>query len=262
MPAFSQNLDQSLRRAAALAERWCHECTMPEHLLLALTEDPDATRVMQACNVDLQKLRDGILASLSPPPDGTVPPTSQNFETDLQRAAVHAESVGREEISGAHVLVAMLAGPAARFLHEQGMTRYDATTFISHGITKDAQATQRRASEIVERSAPNASSDDSAGSSTFKVWLLNDDYTTMEFVVYMLEEVFEFEHEDAVRIMIQTHEEGMGECGVFAREEAEAKATRVMNLAHQDQQPLRCVLKPAVRREAEEDWGKPKRANG
>ena len=208
MPAFSQNLDQSLRRAAALAERWGHECATPEHLLLALTDDPDAARVMQACNVDLQKLRDAILASLSPLPDGTVLRTSQSFEVDLQRAAVHAESIGREEINGAHVLVAMLTGPAAHFLHEQGMTRYDATT-ISHGITKDAQA-MRRAGEIVERSATNAFS------ATFKVRLLNDDYTTMEFVVYVLEEVFELEREDAVRIMFQTHEEGVGECGVFS----------------------------------------------
>lgn len=56
MPAFSQNLDQSLRRAAALAEQWCDECATPKHLLLALTEDPDATRVMRVCNINLQKL--------------------------------------------------------------------------------------------------------------------------------------------------------------------------------------------------------------
>jgi ATP-dependent Clp protease adapter protein ClpS len=248
MPTFSQNLDQSLRQAAALAEQWRHECATPEHLLLALTDDPDAARVMQACNVDLQKLREAILASLSSNSDRTVPRTSQSFEADLQRAAVHAESIGREEIGGAHVLVAILTGPAAHFLHEQGMTRYDATTFISHGITKDAQAMPRRAVEIMERCAPNALSDDSVAPSTFKVRLLNDDYTTMEFVVYVLEELFKLEHEDAVRIMFQTHGEGMGECGVFAREEAEAKATKVMNLARQHQQPLRCVLEPAEER--------------
>jgi len=66
MPTFSQNLDQSLRRAAALAEQWRHECATPEHVLLALTDDPDAARVMQACNVDLKKLCDAICASLSP----------------------------------------------------------------------------------------------------------------------------------------------------------------------------------------------------
>ena len=179
---------------------------------------------------------------MSPLPGRTVPLTSQSFEADLQRAAVHADSIGREEISGAHVLVAMLTGPAARFLHEQGITRYDATTFISHGITKDAQAIPRRAGEIVERPAP----DDFAASSRFKVHLLNDDYTTMEFVVYVLEEVFELENENAIRIMFQAHDEGVGECGIFAREEAEAKATQVMELAHQYQQTLQCVLARSV----------------
>jgi ATP-dependent Clp protease adaptor protein ClpS len=203
---------------------------------------------MQACNVDLQKLRDAILASLSSNSDMTVPRTSQSFAADLQRAAVHAESIGREEISGAHALVSILTGPAAHFLHEQGMTRYDATTFIGHGITKDAQPMLRRAAEIIERAAPNALSEDSVASSTFKVRLLNDDYTTMEFVVNVLEEIFELEHDDAVRIMFQTHREGTGECGVFAREEAEAKAKQVMNLAQQHQQPLRCVLEPAEAR--------------
>jgi ATP-dependent Clp protease ATP-binding subunit ClpA len=245
MPTFSQNLDQSLRRAEALAEQWRHECATPEHVLLALTDDPDAARVMQACNVDLKKLRDAILASLSPISDRTVLRASQSFEADLQRAAVHAESIGREEISGAHVLVAMLTGPAAHFLREQGVTRYDATIFISHGITKDAQAITRPAVENTERSSPNALSDDTAASSTFKVRLLNDDYTTMEFVVHVLEKIFELEHEDAVRIMFQTHGKGMGECGVFAREEAEAKAAQVMNLAQLHQQPLQCVLEPA-----------------
>jgi ATP-dependent Clp protease adaptor protein ClpS len=139
----------------------------------------------------------------------------------------------------------MLTGPAAHFLHEQGMTRHDATAFIGHGITKDTQAMPRRVVEIMDRSAPNALSDDAAASSAFKVSLLKDDYTTMEFVAYVLEEIFELEHEDAVRIMFQTHGEGMGECGVFAREEAEVKATQAMNLAQQHQQPLRCILEPA-----------------
>jgi ATP-dependent Clp protease adaptor protein ClpS/Clp amino terminal domain, pathogenicity island component/ClpX C4-type zinc finger len=218
--AFSQGLDESLRRAVALAGRRPHEAVMPEHLLLALTDDPDAAPVMQACNVDLEKLRNAVLASMStrdgtPLPGGTEPRTSQSFQTDLQRAAVHAQSIGREEINGADVLVAMLAGPTAGFLHEQGMARYDATTFIGHGITKDAQATPRRTDQILDRSGPWALSGNSTRSSLLKVQLLNDDYTPMKFVVYVLQEVFELEHEDAVRIMLQTHHEGVGACGTF-----------------------------------------------
>jgi ATP-dependent Clp protease adaptor protein ClpS len=200
---------------------------------------------MQACDVDLEKLRGAVFASMSAPdggplPNGAVPRTSQSFQADIQRAAVHAQSIGREEINGADVLVAVLAGPAAGFLHAQGMTRYDATTFMSHGITKAAQATPCGASEIVDHAGPQAWSGDSTDSSMFKVRLLNDDYTPMEFVVYVLEKEFELEHEDAVRVMLQTHHEGVGACGTFPREEAEARAARVMDLARQHQHPLRC----------------------
>jgi ATP-dependent Clp protease ATP-binding subunit ClpA len=252
VPAFSQSLDQSLRRAVVLAAQRPRADATPKHLLLALTDDPDAVPVMQACNVDLETLRGSVLASMSAPdgrplPDGTVPRTSQSFQTDLQRAAAHAQSIGREEINGADVLVAILAGPAAEFLNQQGMTRYDATTFISHGITKDVQATPRCADEIVDQSGPQASSGNSTGSSMFKVRLLNDDYTPMEFVVYVLEEVFELEHEDAVRIMLQTHHEGVGACGTFPREAAQAKAAQVMDLAHQHQHPLRCCCQRSHR---------------
>lgn len=245
IPALSQSLDHSLRRAVALAGRLSDEGVTPEYLLLALTDDPDAVPVMQACDVDLEELRGAVFASMSAPdggslPNGAVPRTSQSFQADIQRAAVHAQSIGREEINGVDVLVAVLAGPAAGFLHAQGMTRYDATTFISHGITKAAQATPCGASEIVDHAGPQALSGDSTDSSMFKVRLLNDDYTPMEFVVYVLEKEFELEHEDAVRVMLQTHHEGVGACGTFPREEAEARAARVKDLARQHQHPLRC----------------------
>jgi hypothetical protein len=74
------------------------------------------------------------------------------------------------------------------------MTRYDATTFISHGITKNAQATPRRTAETLDRTGTR---DLTGGSSLFSVRLLNDDYTPMELVVYMLEQVFELDHENA-----------------------------------------------------------------
>ena len=76
----------------------------------------------------------------------------------------------------------------------------------------------------------------------FRVRLLNDDYRPMEFVVCILEEVFGLERETAMHIMLQTHQEGMGECGPFSREEAEARAAQVMDLARQNQHPLRCSL--------------------
>ena len=157
MLAFSQHLNQSLERAAAFAERLPEDVTSA-HLLLALTDDPDAAPVMQACNVDLEQLRRAILASIpatdsAPLPDEKGPRFSQGFQADLERASVHVQSTGRQEINGADVLVAVLAGPGAGFLQAQGMTRYDATTFISHGITKDEQAPPRSAGGVAAQAS-------------------------------------------------------------------------------------------------------------
>ena len=119
MLAFSQRLNQSLERAAAFAERPPENVTAA-HLLLALTDDPDAAPVMQACNVDLEQLRRTILASMSATDSATLPDEkgprfSQGFQADLQRASVQVQSTGRNEINSADVLVAMLAGPAPDF---------------------------------------------------------------------------------------------------------------------------------------------------
>lgn len=245
MLAFSQRLNQSLERAAALAQQRPEDITAA-HLLLALTDDPDAAPVMQACNVDLPQLRRAILASIPAADSASLPDDrgsrfSQGFQADLERASVQVQSTGRQEITGADVLVAMLAGPAAGFLQAQGMTRYDATTFISHGITKNAQAVPPGAGEV----AVQASSAGSAGAPMFSVRLLNDEYTPMEFVVHVLKEVFDLDHDDAIRVMLQTHHQGIGACGAYPREEAEAKAAKVMDLARQHQQPLRCYCKEA-----------------
>jgi len=244
MLAFSQRLNESLERASALAERHSEDVTSA-HLLLALTDDPDAAPVMQACNVDLEQLRRAILASIpaagSAPPDGAVTRFSQGFQADLERASVQVQSTGRQEINGADVLVAMLAGPAGGFLQAQGMTRYDATTFISHGITRNAQAAPRSAGEV----AAQASSAGSAGSPMSSVRLVNDEFTPMEFVVHVLEKIFGLAHDDAIRVMLQTHHQGVGVCGTYPSDVAEAKAAEVMDLARQHQHPLRCYCKEA-----------------
>ena len=166
---------------------------------------------------------------------------SSDLQADLERASVHVQSTGRSEINGADVLVAMLVGPAGGFLQVQGMTRYDATTFISHGITKNEQAALSSTGEV----AAPASSASSAGSPMFSVRILNDEFTPMEFVVHVLTKLFGLEHDDAIRVMLQTHHQGIGVCGTYPVEEAQAKAAAVMDLARQHQQPLRCYCKEA-----------------
>lgn len=78
--------------------------------------------------------------------------------------------------------------------------------------------------------------------SMYKVLLLNDDYTPMEFVVHVLERFFEKGREEATAIMLQVHRKGVGICGVFTYEIAETKVNQVMDLARQNQHPLQCTL--------------------
>jgi ATP-dependent Clp protease adaptor protein ClpS len=76
----------------------------------------------------------------------------------------------------------------------------------------------------------------------YRVLLLNDDYTPMEFVVLVLQDVFNKPREEAMAIMLHVHQKGVGECGVYPYEVAETKVTRVMDSARKNQHPLQCVM--------------------
>src|SRR3954464_6492568 len=142
---LSRNLEQSLHRALAYANERRHEYATLEHLLLALTEDQDAVAVLRACGVNLDKLRselgeylDNELSNLITNRPEDAKPTA-GFQRVLQRAAIHVQSSGREEVTGANVLVALFSereSYAVYYLQEQEMTRFDAVNYISHGIAK------------------------------------------------------------------------------------------------------------------------------
>jgi len=162
---LSRNLEQTLHRALAHANKRNHEYGTLEHLLLALTEDQDAIAVLRACGVDIEKLKRGLAEYLDNELQGLVAggnedakPTA-SFQRVLQRAIVHVQSSGREEVTGANVLVAMFAereSHAVYFLQEQEMTRLDAVNYISHGIAKVPGRTEQRrvrGAEEEERSA-------------------------------------------------------------------------------------------------------------
>ncbi|MCH2549525.1 MAG: ATP-dependent Clp protease ATP-binding subunit ClpA [Alphaproteobacteria bacterium] len=142
---LSNNLEQSLHRALGLANERHHEYATLEHLLLSLTDDQDAVAVLKACGVDIDGLRrnlsnyiDEELSSLITNRTDEAKPTA-GFQRVLQRAAIHVQSSGREEVTGANVLVAVFSereSNAVYFLQEQEMTRLDAVNYISHGIAK------------------------------------------------------------------------------------------------------------------------------
>ncbi|MDK3017424.1 ATP-dependent Clp protease ATP-binding subunit ClpA [Pseudodonghicola flavimaris] len=147
MPSFSSTLEQAIHAALALANDRRHEFATLEHLLLALLDEPDATRVMKACSVDLGELRttlvdfiDEELSNLVTDIDGSEAVPTAAFQRVIQRAAIHVQSSGRTEVTGANVLVAIFAereSNAAYFLQQQDMTRYDAVNFIAHGVAKN-----------------------------------------------------------------------------------------------------------------------------
>ena len=142
---LSSNLEQSLHRALGLANERHHEYATLEHLLLSLTDDQDAVAVLKACGVDIDGLRrnlsnyiDEELSSLITNRTDDAKPTA-GFQRVLQRAAIHVQSSGREEVTGANVLVAVFSereSNAVYFLQQQEMTRLDAVNYISHGIAK------------------------------------------------------------------------------------------------------------------------------
>ena len=153
MPTFSRSLEQSLHRALALANERHHEYATLEHLLLALIDDQDAAAVMRACNVDLEKLKRNLSGYLESELENLVTDGGEDskptagFQRVIQRAVIHVQSSGREEVTGANVLVAIFAereSHAAYFLQEQDMTRYDAVNYISHGIAKRPGLTESR----------------------------------------------------------------------------------------------------------------------
>src|SRR5271166_3626391 len=170
MPTFSRSLEQSLHRALALANERHHEYATLEHLLLALIEDQDAAAVMRACNVDLEKLRRSLVAYLESELDNLVTDGAEDskptagFQRVIQRAVIHVQSSGREEVTGANVLVAIFAereSHAAYFLQEQEMTRYDAVNYISHGIAKRPGMSEARPVRGSEDETDTKTGDDS-----------------------------------------------------------------------------------------------------
>ncbi len=154
MPSLTNTLEDAIHRAIGFANTRRHELATLEHLLLALIDEPDAARVMRACSVDLAELRktltkfiDTELETLVFDIEGSEAAPSTGFQRVIQRAAIHVQSSGRSEVTGANVLVAIFnerESHAAFFLQEQDMTRYDAVNFLSHGVAKDPAFGERR----------------------------------------------------------------------------------------------------------------------
>jgi ATP-dependent Clp protease ATP-binding subunit ClpA len=160
VPSFSKNLEETLHRAVDYATQRKHEYATPEHLLLALIDDQDAAAVMNACDVDMAALKRSLVNYLDTEltsiivDDGEDAKPTAGFQRVIQRAVIHVQSSGRDDVTGANVLVAIFSereSHAAYFLQEQEMSRYDAVNFISHGIAKEGRRLRTAAGEGLRR---------------------------------------------------------------------------------------------------------------
>ena len=161
MPSFARELEHTLHNALAEASRRSHEYATLEHLLYALVGDQHASAVMRACGVDLDELKSQVTLYLdtelnSLKADGGVDPSpTAGFQRVVQRAILHVQSSGREEVTGANVLVALFSereSHAVYFLQQQDMTRLDAVSYISHGIAKAPGQAESRTVRGAEKS--------------------------------------------------------------------------------------------------------------
>ncbi|MEQ9015911.1 MAG: ATP-dependent Clp protease ATP-binding subunit ClpA [Marinovum algicola] len=182
MPSFSKTLEDAIHAALAIANSRRHELATLEHLLLALIDEPDAAKVMQACSVDIEDLRKTLndfieddLSTLVTEIEGSEAVPTAAFQRVIQRAAIHVQSSGRSEVTGANVLVAIFAereSNAAYFLQAQDMTRYDAVNFIAHGVAKNPAFGESRpvsgASDLEEETQAAANDEDTRESALAK----------------------------------------------------------------------------------------------
>jgi ATP-dependent Clp protease adapter protein ClpS len=262
---FSQNLERTLQRAASIAQEQGRSYATPEDLLIALIDDEDASGVMRASLIDLERLRHDVVAYMEAAVDEAAdnPSNGPKFTADLHRvvrlAVIQVQSSGRQVLTGADMLVELFTEPVGHFLQKRGATRYDAVAYLSHGVARDASVTRPTAMSGAAPPEEDATARNAGDSARLEVVLLNDEYTPMEFVVWILEEIFQANREDATRIMLSTHSDGLGSCGVFGKADAAALTEQVENLARAHQHPLRCVMRPAPDPSAHPPAAKPGR---
>jgi ATP-dependent Clp protease adapter protein ClpS len=266
---ISANLHASLQRALVEARELRHETLSVEHLLLALLLNPRVTEVLTACSVDVDELRERLLAIVREEAPAAVgsgsvdPKASQALQRVIQRAILHVQStrgsienstgrrrvawpfvarllavfqvyIGRGMVDGADVLVAVFGEKeclAVKELHRLGFTRFDVTSFLAHGTAK---------SDLVAPRVPH-----SGAFENLHVVLVNDDFTPMEFVTTVLQDHFRLDLESAIQIMLTIHRDGRAVCGRFAADIAVEKVELVRAAARGEEHPLLCIVEPA-----------------
>jgi ATP-dependent Clp protease adaptor protein ClpS len=237
---FNERLERSLHTALSDARLNNREYATIEHLLLALLNNPEAFAVLSACDVDIDGLRSELrtitLADMTNPviDHREEPVPTSGFQRAIQKAVIRVQGASRYDVTGADVLVSIFderGSQCVASLNKYGLTYFDAARYLAHGV-KVTAATADPTYQDPRVKPPGL----------YRVVLMNDDFTPMDFVVTVLGEFFQMEQESAKKLMLSIHEAGSGECGVYTYEVAETKITQVMDFARQHQHPLQCVM--------------------
>src|ERR1700743_192546 len=182
MPSLSRSLEQALHRAIKLASDRHHEYATLEHLLLALTEEGDAQQVMKPCNVDIEALKKSLQKYVDEElitlviEDGEDAKPTAGFQRVVQRAVLHVQNSGRDEVTGANVLVALFTereSHAVYFLQEQNMSRLDAVSYISHGIAKRPGMSQQKSARGADEDEEGAETQNKQGTEALEAYCVN-----------------------------------------------------------------------------------------
>ena len=177
MPSFASALETTLHKALEAASSRRHEYATLEHLLLALIDDEHASKVMQSCGVDTGELTATVKHYLDTELEAlkveaaTDPSPTSGFQRVVQRAILHVQSSGRDEVTGANVLVALFSereSYAVYFLQQQDMSRLDAVSFISHGVGKGGSAPEAATPKGAEEEKPQKGNDKGKSESALK----------------------------------------------------------------------------------------------
>jgi ATP-dependent Clp protease ATP-binding subunit ClpA len=229
---FDDGLDASLNTAYLEAREKRHEFITVEHLLLALLDNSTAGKILRACGANTDELRGQLVQHIAEHTPivaadrkiDTEP--TLGFQRVMQRAILHGQAAAKKEINGGHVLVAVFGekdSHAVYFLHQQGVTRLDVTTYIAHGVVP----------------LPPSSTEDAAADDV-QIVFYDDESTPMEFLATVLQEFFAMSKEDAAETMLEIYRDGKAVCGLYSREDAELLVRQVRQLADQRGHPLRC----------------------
>jgi len=168
MPSFSDALEKTLHNALKAASDRHHEYATLEHLLFALVDDEHAAEVMRACGVDVGDLSSAVVHYLDTELDSlkveghSDPSPTSGFQRVVQRAILHVQSSGKDEVTGANVLVALFSereSYAVYFLQQQDMSRLDAVSFLSHGVGKGSGKPAAEPEKDEKETAPKEKGD-------------------------------------------------------------------------------------------------------